>query len=162
MRLAFQVIAQGVDVTAKIADRVLSIRVTDEAGYRADTLEIALDDRDNLFERPEPGAKLAVSLGYRETFLTLMGIYITDEVVMKGPPDKISIRAKAVNLGGPIREQKTRAWHEKTLEDIVTAIADEHQLEPRIAEPLKAVAYEHLDQTDESDIHFLTRIARHE
>lgn len=89
-----------------------------------------------------------------------MGIYTVDEVVAKGPPDRIIIRGKAANMGGSIKEQKTRNWDDKTIEDIVGTIAGEHNLEPKVAEALKSFNYEHLDQTDESDINLLTRIGK--
>jgi len=156
----FKVIADGVNITSQIKDRLLNLTVTDEAGYKSDTVEITLDDRDNAIELPSPGAPLIVFMGYKETFLAPMGIFTADEVGAKGPPDRVIIRGKAVNLGGPIKEQKTRSWDEKTIEEIIVKIAGEHSLEPKVAEALKPFVYEHLDQTDESDINFLTRIGR--
>lgn len=156
----FKVIAAGVNITSQIEDRLLSLVVSDEAGFKSDTVEITLDDRDNAIELPLPGVPLIVFMGYKETFLAPMGVYTADEVVAKGPPDRITIRGKAVNLGGSIKEQKTRNWDDKTIEDIVGTIAAEHEMEPKVAEALKAFNYEHLDQTDESDINFLTRIGK--
>ena len=156
----FKVIAAGINITSQIEDRLLSLVVKDEAGFKSDTVEITLDDRDNAIELPLPGAPLIVFMGYKETFLAPMGVFTADEVVAKGPPDRVTIRGKAVNLGGSIKEQKTRNWDDKTIEDIVGTIAGEHGLEPKVAEELKPFLYEHLDQTDESDINFLTRIAK--
>ncbi len=113
-----------------------------------------------IIELPLPGAPLAVLMGYKETFLVSMGIHTADEVVAKGPPDTVTIRGKAANLGGSIKEQKTRNWDEKTIEEIVGTIAGEHKLEPKVAEAYADFFYEHLDQTDESDLNFLMRIAR--
>ena len=156
----FKVIAAGINITSQIEDRLLSLVVTDEAGFKSDTVEITLDDRDNAIELPLPGAPLIIFMGYKETFLAPMGVFTADEVVAKGPPDRITIRGKAVNLGGSIKEQKTRNWDDKTIEDIVGTIAGEHELEAKVAEALKPFLYEHLDQTDESDINFLTRIGK--
>ena len=99
-------------------------------------------------------------MGYKETFLVPMGIYTADEVVAKGPPDTLTIRGKAANLGGSLKEQKTRNWDEKTIEEIVSTIAGEHKLKPKLADPHADFFYEHLDQTDESDLNFLMRIAK--
>ena len=156
----FKVIAAGINTTSQIEDRLLGLVVNDEAGFKSDTVEIILDDRDNAIELPLPGAPLIVLMGYKETFLAPMGVFTADEVVAKGPPDRVIIRGKAVNLGGTIKEQKTRSWDDKTIEDIVGTIAGEHGLEPKVAEALKPFHYKHLDQTDESDINFLTRIAK--
>lgn len=156
----FEIIAAGINITPQIKDRLLSLEVIDEAGGKADEVTITLDDRDNELELPLPGAPLVVAMGYKETVLVPMGIYTADEVVAKGPPDTIIIRGKAANLGGSIKEQKTRAWDNKTLEQIVAAIAGEHSLKHLVAEAFRDFLYEHLDQTDESDINFLTRIAK--
>jgi len=89
-----------------------------------------------------------------------MGIYTADEVVVKGPPDTVTIRGKAANLGGSIKEQKTRAWDEKTIREVVRTIAGEHKLQPKVAEAYADFFYDHLDQTDESDLNFLMRLAK--
>jgi len=34
-------------------------------------------------------------MGYKETFLVPMGTYTADEVVAKGPPDTVMIRARS-------------------------------------------------------------------
>ncbi len=156
----FQVFAAGINITSQIKDRLLSLVVNDEAGFKSDTVEITLDDRDNAIELPLPGAPLVVLMGYKETFLAPMGVFTADEVVAKGPPDTITIRGKAVNLGGSIKEQKTRNWDNTSLMGLVTKIASEHGLEAKVGETLGSFIYEHLDQTDESDINFLTRIAK--
>ncbi len=156
----FKVIAAGINITSQIGNRLLSLVVKDEAGFKSDTLEVTLDDRDNAIALPLLGALLIVFMGYKETSLMMMGMFTADEVAAKGPPDRVTIRGKAMNLSGSIKEQKTRNWDDKTIEDIVGTIAGEHDLEPKVAEALKPFLYTHLDQTDESDINFLTRIAK--
>lgn len=156
----FTVIAAGVNITGLIRDRLVSLSISDDAGIKSDAVEIVLDDRDGAIELPQPGAPLVVAMGYRETFLMPMGVYTADEVAVAGWPQTITLRGKAANLGGTIKEQKSRSWDKKTLNDIVQTIAGEHGLQGKCADPLKPIKYEHLDQTDESDIHFLTRIAR--
>ncbi|MEJ2415749.1 MAG: contractile injection system protein, VgrG/Pvc8 family [Exilibacterium sp.] len=59
----------------------------------------------------------------------------------KGPPDKCR-----------------QSWHELTLGDLITTIAARYGLTPRVADALATTAIEHVDQTDESDLHFLTRL----
>ena len=94
----FKIIAAGADITPQIKDRLLSLTVSDEAGLKSDQVEIRLDDRYNAIELPVPGAPLAVFLGFKETFLMPMGLYTADEIAAKGPPDEITIRAKAADL----------------------------------------------------------------
>lgn len=156
----FKIIAAGVNITPQISDRLLGLTITDEAGIKADTVEIVLDDRDGLIELPAPGAPLLVFLGYRETGLIPMGLFTSDEVTVSAPPATLTIRAKAADLGGNIKGQKSRSWDRMTIGDIVGAIAGEHGLTPKVAERFQAVLIEHIDQTAESDIGFLDRLGR--
>ena len=61
---------------------------------------------------------------------------------------------------GRFKEQKTRSWHEKTLGEIIETIAAEHGYEPRVFEELGSEVIPHIDQTTESDMNFLTRLAQ--
>ena len=156
----FRVVAETTDITEVIRERLLSLRVVDEAGWQSDTLEIKLDDRSWPIELPRHGAQLIVHLGYKQQGLTRMGVYTVDEVSLEGPPDTLTIRARAANFRKSLKEQKTRGWDGITLGDIVTTIAKEHDLEPVISETLKEKLIQRIDQTDESDLHFLTRLAK--
>ena len=154
----FRIIANGVNVTAQMKDRMLGLSISDEAGLKSDQAEITLDNRDNAITLPNDlNVPLIISTGYKETFLLPMGTYVFDEVTTKGPPDTLIIRGKAANLGGSIQNQKTRNWDDVTLGQIVRTI--EHDLDPKIAQAYQDISYDHLDQTDESDINFLTRLA---
>ena len=156
----FKIIAAGVNITPQIKDRLLGLTITDEAGTKADTVEITLDDRDGLIELPTPGAPMLAFLGYRETGLVPMGLFTSDEVTVSAPPATLTIRAKAAELGGSIKDQKTRSWGKTTIGEIVGKIAGEHGLTPKVSERFRAVKIEHIDQTDESDISFLDRLGR--
>lgn len=60
---------------------------------------------------------------------------------------------------GPFRSPKTRSWEETTLGALVSAIATEHRYQAKIDPELGAIAAPHLDQTAESDMALLTRLA---
>lgn len=160
MTPAFQLIADDEDVTATLADRLLSLTVTDEEGGSADRLEIQLDDRDGRIVFPETGAMLDVSLGFKGAPLSFMGKYAVDGVAGEGPLLSLSIRATAANMIGNIRAPQTRSWEDVTLTDILSKIAGEAKLVALIAEDIAATHYSFLAQTSESNLHFLTRIAR--
>lgn len=159
MTPAFQIVAAGIDITAMIRTRLLGLTITDEAGIKSDTLEIELDDRDSAIELPMPGALIAVAIGYKGSLLVPQGIYTAEEVTLSGPPDRMVIRARATNFGGSLKDQKTRGWEDKTIGDIVAIIAGEHGLEGVVSTALSSFNYKRLDQTEESDMNFLRRIA---
>lgn len=104
----FKVIAAGVNITPQIKDRLLRLSVTDEAGTKADAVEIGLDDQGGLIGQPTPGAPMPVSLGYRETGLIPMGLFTSDEVTVSPPPATLIIRARAAGPGDTIKDRKTR------------------------------------------------------
>lgn len=165
MTPAFNITANADDITAKIADRLLRITTTDEAGFKSDALTLKLDNRDYGVAVPVKGAALEVSLGY-EAELTLIGRFIVDEVASAGGSgNTLTIKAKAADMLESLKAPKTRSWGAETIETIVSEIAGEHGLTPRVAAELgsKVVApipYAQIDQTNESDLHFLTRLAR--
>jgi len=161
MKPGFSVTSSGNDITQQIADRLLSIRVQDEAGQKSDTLEISLDDRGQNLPLPDAKVELTVALGYTHDGQSLqkMGTYVIDEVELSHPPATVKIRAKAMEISGKLKEQKTRSWHNKTIGQIVTQIASEHSLIPIVHSRYTNRLIDHIDQTAESDAHFLTRLA---
>lgn len=162
MRPAFRVISSGNDITAQISDRLLSIRVQDEAGQKSDTVDITLDDRGQDLPLPTEKTELQVFLGYSHgnNSPQEMGTYVVDEVEFSYPPATVKVRGKAMEFSPTFKQPKTRSWHEKTIGEIVTQIAGEHGLTPQVHASYRTRKVDHIDQTEESDAHFLTRLAK--
>lgn len=164
----WSILANQVDITATIADRFISLTLTDAVGMESDTLEITLADNDPLspIAIPPTGAELHLMLGYDGINL-LMGLFVCDEVELAGWPGEMVIRARAATYdkskGGKtdLQTQKTRSWPKGTkLADMVAKIAKEHSLEPAVAKSLTSIVLPHTDQADESDINLLIRMAK--
>ncbi|MCF6432506.1 contractile injection system protein, VgrG/Pvc8 family [Leisingera sp. MMG026] len=160
MKPAFEVHMDGINITSRIKDRVLSITVNDEAGSKADTVRIELDDRDNSILEPPDGTLILVAMGYEELFPVPMGVFVLDKIEYEIAPDRMIIHGKAAHFGSTLKDQKTRNWDGKTIGEIVAEIAAEHKLEPKVAERLKVIKHEYLAQRSESDINFLSRIGK--
>jgi phage protein D len=165
MKSSFKITADKKDVTDLIAQRLISINITDETGLVSDTCEILLDNRDNVLEIPLLGANLEICLGYEDKPLTKMGDYIVDDIEVSSPPSQMRITGKATNtqlkdLNKKIKAPRSRSWHRYTLVGIITKIANEHNFAAVIDEYFKQIYISHLDQTDESDISFLNSLAR--
>ncbi len=156
----FRIFADERDVTERIARRLLELSITDEAGFSSDALTLTVDDADGLLSVPRKGATLAVYLGYKEVGLAHMGEFIVDEPELSGPPDKIVIRARGADLRGHLKASKTRSWSNVTIDEIVRVIASEHDLQAKVAEQFSGIVIAHIDQCGESDLHFLTRLAK--
>ena len=163
MQPLFHIHADSVEITAAIRDRLIELVITDEAGIQSDELKLTLDDRHredgSIAELPRIGTVLTVSLGYAETRLVSLGRFIVDEVEIRSPPATLTASAKAADMVGPFRSPKTRSWDATTLGQLVETIASEHRYEAKIDPELGAIAIPHMDQTEESDMALLTRLA---
>lgn len=160
MTPAWSISADGVDITSRFNDRLLELTVTDNEGLKSDSCEILVDDRDGQLAIPRKGAILAISMGYRETGLTFMGLYTVDEVEVSGFPRQMRISASAADLREKLKEQRSKGYDKKKIGDIVGEIAKRHNLKPAVSSALKDFEYEHLAQSEESDLHLLSRLAR--
>lgn len=161
--LDYRIEANGKDITELLRGQVSQLTITDEAGYKSDKLSLTLAD--SGIALPEPGAELTAYVGYRNE-LRLMGKYIVDTVTLNFPPDSMAISANAApfeqskNGMTPLQSQKSRSFPAGTIYDLVMTIANDHNLAPALDAGLAKVQLSHIDQSDESDMNLLTRIAK--
>ncbi|MHA1540284.1 MAG: phage late control D family protein [Alphaproteobacteria bacterium] len=166
MRPVFKILADQEDITGILTTRLVSISITDETGLVSDKAEVLLDDRDDTLEIPSRGTELAISLGYEDRGLFEMGIYVVDEVTCFGMPQQMRITAKASNTKiksvlSAMTAPKSRSWHKHTLIGIVKKIAKEHRFQDALIDgAFDKIYLGHIDQSNESDIAFLQRIAQ--
>lgn len=147
------------DITTLLSQRLMNLTLTDSRGFEADQLDFTLDDTDGLLELPSRGAILSLGLGWKDEALTFKGEYTVDEVEHSGAPDCVTIRARSADLRGSLMNRHERSFHKTTLGKIVQQIADENQLQAIVGDEYKNLEIKHIDQTDESSISFLTRLA---
>lgn len=158
----FRIIADGQDVTDLIRDRLMALRITDQAGQASDSMEIVLDDRDARVPVPRSGAWLRVWLGYSTggPLPAYMGAFAVDEVELSNGPRSMVIKATAAQTAPElVKEQRTQSWHQTTLGAIAQQISKRNGLEVVLKGNLGGIQIKHEDQTNESDQSFLTRLA---
>lgn len=139
--------------------RIISISLTDKRGFEADELTIELDDHDGTIAIPKTGSKITLKLGYKETGLVEKGEYLVSEFTASGSPDRLRITARAADLAETLAEQVEKSWHKQTLYQIIEAIAKKHKYEYIISKDYQNQKIEHIDQTNESDASFMSRLA---
>lgn len=139
--------------------RIISISLTDKRGFEADELTIELDDHDGTIAIPKTGSKITLKLGYQETGLVEKGEYLVSEFTASGSPDILSITARAADLAEALAEQVEKSWHKQTLYQIIETIAKKHKYEYIISKDYQNIKIEHIDQTNESDASFMSRLA---
>ncbi|BBH44776.1 phage late control D family protein [Pseudomonas sp. KU43P] len=157
MKPLFRIQADGRDITGLINDRLLLLRTTDKPGMESDDFELRIDARDGTVALPARGALIEVHLGYAGQPLTRLGRYTVDEVELSGPPDTLVIRGKASDLRGSGRTVRSGSWESVPLQRIVTEIGARNGWQT-ISPVLTLVP--RVDQYNESDFNFITRLAR--
>lgn len=155
----FMLTVNSKDVTANIRDRLISLTLTDNRGFEADQLDVELDDADGQLAMPVRGAVVTLFLGWKGQALIGKGSFTVDEVEHHGAPDTMTIRARSADFRGSLNSRREVSYHETTLGDIVTQIASRNKLKPMLADGFAGIAVAHIDQTQETDAKFLTRLA---
>jgi len=158
LRPAWQISIEGRPLAA-LSSRLISLTLTDNRGFEADQLDLVLDDADGKLDIPPRGARLTCAIGWHGQPLVDKGSYVVDEVEHSGSPDTLTIRARATDLRAGIAAKKERSWHQTTIGQLVATIAKENNLTPAVPAWLAKRPVTHLDQTSESDINLLTRLA---
>lgn len=156
----YRLMQGATDITGRFEGRLISLTLTDNRGFEADQLDIELDDADGMLALPEKGATLSLGIGWQDTGVLDKGQFKVDELEHSGPPDRLTIRARSVDLTGGMTTRKERSYRDQTIGAIVGAIASRNGLAAVVASALASLVIDHIDQTGESDANFLTRLAR--
>lgn len=156
---AFMLKQDNEDITQDFSDRLISLTMTDNRGFEADQLDIELDDTDGQIAMPPRGATLTLWLGWQGSALIKKGTFTVDEIEHRGAPDTLTIRGRSADFRGSLNSRREQSWHDTTLGVIVETIAARNKLEVSVADTLKAIPVPHIDQTQESDAVFLSRLA---
>lgn len=148
------------DITSQLAPRLITLTHIDNSGFEADSLELELDDADGLLELPNRGAELTLKLGWHGKQPNDKGRFIVDEIEHVGTPDRITVRARSADFRDSLNTRREQSWHDTTLGQIIEAIANKNNLIARTGADLASQRVDHIDQTTESDVSFLARLAK--
>lgn len=158
-RPSWRMTVDGRDISGKIKPRLISLGLTECRSDEADQLDIQLDDHDGGLELPTLGVTVRLALGWETSGLVDKGTFLVDEVEYTTTPGVIALRARSADLTAELRTRTERSFHDKTIADIVTTIAETHGLAPVIG-TFGSTKIAHIDQTNESDLAFLNRIGK--
>jgi phage protein D len=158
----FKIEANDKDITAKIAQSLSSLSITDQKGYESDSFEMTLVDPNAEISWPTHDVELKIWLGFAGQELHYKGLFIADESEFAGAPDHWSIKARAADfINSTLKAQKSRSWHDNnSLGNIIEFIAKQNGLRPAISKSFYSLMVKHIDQTNESDMNLLTRLGK--
>lgn len=139
--------------------RIISISLTDKSGFEADELTVSLSDHDGKLALPPKSAEITIALGYIETGIVDKGSYKMTEVSWSGAPDTLHITAQSADTSDRFSEAKEKSWHKTSLKEIIESIAAANGYTPIIGKAYQDEKIDHIDQSNESDAAFLSRLA---
>lgn len=157
---AYSVIVDGVDITAGVVARFVSMTLTIQRGDEADQLDLVLSDHDGLMAIPRRDAIISLALGWKGAALKSMGTFKVDEVEWKSAPGLITVRARSADFTADMRIRRERSWRSTSLGAVLGDIAGAAGLSTRIAPQLASKPIAVLAQSRESDLALLQRLGR--
>ncbi len=154
----FKIVINGEDKTSLFKPRLISLKVSESQGDRADTIDIEVDNRGRKIPLPKTGAVIEISIGYGDKLVS-KGEFEVDELEEPIAIDTIRIHAKASKIKESFKAPKNATYDDITLRDLTQKIADTHGFEAVVSSDLSVVEYDHIDQVSESDMNLLSRLA---
>lgn len=162
----------GYDLSLDIAKYLIDFSYNDAPSGELDDISISLEDREGNWKSPEWMPLEGDNL--KATIRTLnwdkpgeikklpLGTFEVDSMQLSGPPDVVSIKGVSLGVGANIRQEKrTKAWEKVSLKTIAADVAKKAGLKLSYVAPVNP-NYDRLDQTEVSDLAFLSEQAKSE
>lgn len=145
-----------------INKRLISWEYIDAAGIESDQLTLTLD-LEGLEGLPILGGKIGLLVGYVESGLVDKGQFMVSRLTPTLFPLRLTLVATSAPFSAADKTgflQRRSASHgPTTLGALFREIALRHGFSPRVAPQLALKKIDHIDQSNESDMAFLTRLA---
>lgn len=148
---AFKLIAEGQDITARIAKNLISLTYNDKEGDESDDVNISLH---GLYQDKAFGSKLELYLGYVGD-LFLCGSFTLQTIRKDYVAQTTELVATSANFSSQQKERKSRLWKDTNLEDVVRKITEESGLNFSTDGNAKNTLITSVEQNNVSDIEFM-------
>lgn len=155
----------GTDLADKVNPRLLSLTLTEKRDQEADSLDITLHNHDGALKPVKAGQWLVLSMGWEtgsdvKAGLVAKGRFKVDEVEKSGPPDIVTIRARAADLTGDFKKRRTKAWKDTTVGAIIEDIAGRNGWTPKVHADLAGKTITAIEQDGKSDMAFVRDLGK--
>ncbi len=156
-------ITGGRNTAATIQQRLISCTVVDAAGLESDSISIQIE-AGGLMDWPRTGQVIGCEMGYKEDdSVTALGQFKLSRISENLSPNTITLTGTAAPFHASdeteLKQARSETWWHTTVGDVVRAIAQRHGFSPRVHPELDQLPVLHIDQTEEPDLKFLTRLA---
>lgn len=148
---------------ALLNQRLMHWSHTDAAGIESDRLELTLNI-EGLEGLPSLSGKIGLRVGYVESGLVEKGEFVVTQRTPVLFPMRLMIVATAAPFSvadaSGYRQRRSASYGPTTLGALFRLLVSRHGFSPRVAPTLDAIAITHIDQSNESDMAFITRLAK--
>lgn len=148
---------------ALLNQRLISWEHIDAAGMESDQLTLVLD-LEGLEGLPTLGGKIGLRVGYLESGLVEKGQFKVTRLTPTLFPLRLTLVATAAPFSGKdetrFKERRTASHGPTTLGALFRDLVSLHGFSPRVDPELALIRIAHVDQSNETDMGFITRLAR--
>lgn len=146
-----------------INQRLVDWEITDAAGIESDQLKLTVNT-EGLEGLPSLGGKVGIRIGYKETGLVDKGEFIISRRTPQLFPSMLLLVATAAPFTAGdeagFKARRTASHGPTTLGALFRELTGKYGFSPRVSPELALLKIEHVDQSNETDMAFLTRLAR--
>ncbi len=147
--------ANDQDVTNTINLNASKIEFRDESGTISDEITLNIEGE---FKKPKYEDELKLWIGTKEEGLFYCGIFkVQTSTASQGSSSSIEITATGADFSSGLKVKRSQSYENVSLTKVVEIIAARYDL--KIASDFMDIYLVHLEQTNESDLHFLKRLA---
>lgn len=147
---------------ALLNQRLMHWSHTDTTGIKTDRLELTLNI-EGLEGLPSLNGKIGLRVGYQESGLVEKGQFVVTQRTPVLFPMRLMIVATAAPFSAAdttgYRQRRSASYGPTTLGALFRQLVSRHGYSPRVAPALDGIAIAHIDQSNESDMAFITRLA---
>ncbi len=155
MTPTFRVLANDKDITEFVNTNTSRIEFIDEEGEQSDEITFEFVGE---YRRPKHGDELKLWLGTKEDGDFFCGLFVVQNPKTKSAEKKsVEVSAVAANFTKGLKVKRSKTYENVSIKKVASIVAARNDLE--LKSDFDDIYIEHLEQTGESDISFLKRIA---
>ncbi|QYY83201.1 phage late control D family protein [Pseudomonas germanica] len=147
---------------ALLNQRLISWEHIDAAGIESDQLTLTVD-LEGLDGLPSLGGRIGLKVGYLESGMVDKGQFKVTRLTPTLFPFRLTLVATAAPFSKDdetgFKQRRTASHGPTTLGGLFRELVLRHGFSPRVASDVSLIRIEHIDQTNETDMGFLTRLA---
>ncbi|CAI8891433.1 Phage tail protein [Pseudomonas sp. IT-347P] len=149
--------------SALLNQRLISWEHIDAAGIESDQLTLTID-LEGLEGLPDLGGKIGLKVGYLESGMVDKGQFKVTRLTPTLFPFRLTLVATAAPFSKDdetgFKQRRTASHGPTTLGALFSKLVSVHGFSPRVATDVSLIKIAHVDQSNETDMGFLTRLAK--